>query len=330
MSSITTLSVISSVLSVGSIGMSIQLLRTVRAYRDIERQLLSRQQEFGAISQQASAAELALGELRSSLSEATAQKQQREEEYVALLRQVEALKLQPRNEIVRRVYNIVTVGMSQCGKTALTLKWANPLFRLRDVTPTQFVKYERTVSRQFSKSGPIVEHVFEIRDWGGEHMANAFIELFTLESVNGMLIVVDLGETQQDQDGRMSVKFSEERVRKQIEAFPEAMLKLCFNERIVSHCKTFTLFINKSDALVGDLQQVEQQALLLYAPLISTLQRLQRESGMVDIEVLVGSASSGHNTQNLFAHFIEKILPLDAYDPALLQMMHTVSTESPR
>ena len=80
MSSITALSVISSVLSVGSIGMSIQLFRTVRAYRDIERQLLSRQQEFGTISQQASAAELALDELHSTLSEATAQKQPRGEE----------------------------------------------------------------------------------------------------------------------------------------------------------------------------------------------------------------------------------------------------------
>jgi len=318
------LSVLASVLSAGAVGLAVQLVRTVRAYRSMEAALNDKARDSEALQQQALQAAAKLGQLQQSVAEAAERQRQSEAECQTLQRQIESLKQQPRNEMVRRVYNIVTVGVSQCGKTALTLKWANPLFRLRDVTPTQFVKYERTVSRQFAKSGPIVEHVFEIRDWGGEHMANAFIELFTLESVNGMLIVVDLGETQEAEDGRPTVHFSEERIKRQIEAFPEATLKLCFNERIVSHCKTFTLFINKSDALSGDLPTVEQRARELYAPLISTLHKLQRESGMVDIEILVGSANSGHNTQNLFAHFIEKILPADAYDPTLLQMMHTV------
>lgn len=324
MSLITALSVLSSVLSAGAVGLVVQLVRTVRAYRGIEELLAEKARESASTQRQFTEAETELSDLRSSVKEAAEQKQKSEAECLALQRQVETLKQLPRNELSRRVYNIVTVGVSQCGKTALTLKWANPLFRIKDVTPTQFVKYERTVSRQFAKSGPIVEHVFEIRDWGGEHMANAFIELFTLESVNGMLIVVDLGETRGFADGRPTVHFSEERIKKQIEAFPEATLKLCFNERIVSHCKTFTLFINKADALSGDLTEVERQALSHYQPLINTLRKLQRESGMVDIEVFVGSANSGHNTQNLFAHFIEKILPADAYDPTLLQMMHTV------
>lgn len=328
MSLITALSVISSVLSAGAVGLVVQLVRTVRAYRGMELLLAAKARDIENVQAQATQAETQLGQLRLSMQESIERHRQSEAECLSLQRQVDTIKQMPRNEMARRVYNIVTVGVSQCGKTALTLKWANPLFRLRDVTPTQFTKYERTVSRQFAKNGPIVEHVFEIRDWGGEHMANAFIELFTLESVNGMLIVVDLGENQQGEDGRTVVHFSEERVRKQIEAFPEATLKLCFNERIVSHCKTFTLFINKSDALSGDLAEVERQALEIYAPLINTLRKLQRESGMVDIEVFVGSANSGHNTQNLFAHFIEKILPSDAYDPTLLQMMHTVATAS--
>lgn len=329
MSLITALSVLTSVLSAGAVGLAVQLIRTVRAYRSMAVALVSKTADREAVQEQIAQADAQLGQLRQSIAEAHEKQRLSEAECQALQRQVETLKQQPRNEIARRVYNIVTVGVSQCGKTALTLKWANPLFRLRDVTPTQFVKYERTVSRQFAKNGPIVEHVFEIRDWGGEHMANAFIELFTLESVNGMLIVVDLGETKEAADGRPSVYFSEERIKRQIEAFPEATLKLCFNERIVSHCKTFTLFINKSDALPGDLAEVEQRALELYAPLINILRKLQRESGMVDIEILVGSASSGHNTQSLFAHFIEKILPSDAYDPTLLQMMQPVALPPP-
>lgn len=325
LSLITALSVLTSVLSAGTVGLALQLLRTVRAYRSMEAALANRTDDSRAMQEEVRKAQTQLGHLRVSVDEAAERQRLSEAECQALQRQIETLKQQPRNELVRRAYNIVTVGVSQCGKTALTLKWANPLFRLRDVTPTQFVKYERTVSRQFAKNGPIVEHLFEIRDWGGEHMANAFIELFTLESVNGMLIVVDLGENVQGPDGRPAVHFSDERIKRQIDAFPEATLKLCFNERIVSHCKTFTLFINKSDALSGELLEVEQRALALYAPLINTLRKLQAESGMVDIEILVGSASSGHNTQNLFAHFIEKILPEDAYDPALLQMMHTVA-----
>jgi len=326
MSSLMTLSIVSSMLSATVAGLILQLIRTVRAYRSIESSLESKAQESARSKYRISDAEQKLQGIEKTVQEAQEQKHNIELERDQLLRQVETLKLQPRNEMVRRVYNIVTVGVSQCGKTALTLKWANPLFRLKDVMPTQFVKYERTVSRQFAKTGPIVEHVFEIRDWGGEHMSNAFIELFTLESVNGMLIVVDLGTTEEGPDGRPVVRFSQERVRQQIEAFPEATLRLCFNERIVSHCKTFTLFINKSDALSGDLSMIEERALELYAPLINILRKLQRECGMVDIEILVGSASSGHNTQNLFAHFIEKILPSDAYDPTLLQMMHTIGS----
>lgn len=328
MSSLMTLSIVSSMLSATVAGLILQLIRTVRAYRSIESSLESKALESARSRDRISDAEQKLQGMEKTVQEAQEQKHSIELERDQLLRQVEMLKLQPRNEMVRRVYNIVTVGVSQCGKTALTLKWANPLFRLRDVMPTQFVKYERTVSRQFSKTGPIVEHVFEIRDWGGEHMSNAFIELFTLESVNGMLIVVDLGTTEEGSEGRPVVRFSQERVRQQIEAFPEATLRLCFNERIVSHCKTFTLFINKSDALSGDLSMIEEKALELYAPLITILRKLQRECGMVDIEILVGSASSGHNTQNLFAHFIEKILPSDAYDPTLLQMMHTIGSSA--
>lgn len=329
MNSITVLSVLTSVLSAGAVGLVVQMIRTVRAYHSMESALASKTTDREAVQQQIVQAEAQLEQLRLTVAEAHEKQRLGEAECQALQLQLETLKQQPRNELARRVYNIVTVGVSQCGKTALTLKWANPLFRLRDVTPTQFVKYERTVSRQFAKNGPIVEHVFEIRDWGGEHMANAFIELFTLESVNGVLIVVDLGETTEAADGRPTVHFSDERIKRQIDAFPEATLKLCFNERIVSHCKTFTLFINKSDALSGDLAEVERRALELYAPLINILRKLQRDSGMVDIEILVGSASSGHNTQSLFAHFIEKILPSDAYDPTLLQMMHPAALPPP-
>jgi len=53
-----------------------------------------------------------------------------------------------------------------------------------------------------------------------------------------------------------------------------------------------------------------------YAKLISDLSRYKDS---VDIHVLVGSASSGHSTHLLFSHFVEQILPRNAYDSQLLR-----------
>jgi hypothetical protein len=44
-----------------------------------------------------------------------------------------------------------------------------------------------------------------------------------------------------------------------------------------------------------------------------------RYQTQIDIRVFVGSASYGHSTHMLFSHFVEKILPKNAYDTQLLQ-----------
>src|SRR5262249_14446024 len=94
--------------------------------------------------------------------------------------------------------------------------------------------------------------------------------------------------------------------------------KYFFGPKTVASCKTVVLFINKSDLLAGTPQEVEAQAKGLYAKLIETLMRYQTQ---VDIRVFVGSASYGHSTHLLFSHFVEKILPKNAYDNQLLQRM---------
>src|SRR4029077_9577253 len=83
-------------------------------------------------------------------------------------------------------------------------------------------------------------------------------------------------------------------------------------------CKTVVLFINKSDLLSGTPAQVEEQARRLYAPLI---ENLNRYSTQIDVRVFVGSASYGHSTHLLFSHFVERILPKNAYDNQLLQRL---------
>lgn len=323
MSPIQILSVLVTLLLCCSAVLGLLLLRTQRHNKELESFAVDRKRESEQTAEQLALVRKESQELRQSVERRASEQRRSESELAELRLRVEEAQRNPTQSIVRRAYNIVTIGISSSGKTALTLKWANPLFRLQDATPTQFLKYERTVSRQVTKGGPTVEHVFEIRDWGGEHMESAFMELVTMKSVNGLLIVVDLGRIIEDpkHKGRSTVVLDEERIKAQIETFHPAALRFFFTDHILSYCKTFVLFINKSDALSGLPDEIERKAMELYKPLIDSLRKFQRGDGLVDIQVIVGSAHSGHNTQNLFAHFIEKILPQDAYDHQLLTMM---------
>ena len=78
------------------------------------------------------------------------------------------------------------------------------------------------------------------------------------------------------------------------------------------------LFINKSDLIPGKPAEVEEKARQYFQPIIDSLMKY---SPVVDICVIVGSAVSGHNTHRLFAHFVEKILPPNAYSAELLQQL---------
>ena len=100
-------------------------------------------------------------------------------------------ELEKRPRVVRRTYKILTLGVSGTGKTALTLKWANPLTDLGTLAGTKIDRYQRTVSLVTGKEA-MTEHVFEIGDWGGEHIVDAQQELI-VDEIHGLLIVVDLG-----------------------------------------------------------------------------------------------------------------------------------------
>jgi hypothetical protein len=316
------LSVVVAVSLSGALGALLLLWRTALHARQLRGAAWSLQTQCKALEAQLTS-ERSQREDAQVLAERNAfELRQADVERTELRKLVESLR-STRGEIVRRVYSIVTIGMSQSGKTALTLKWASPLFQANSTLPTQFQRYERTVSRQTLKGAPPIEHVFEIRDWGGEHMGNALHDVLRMDNVNGLLMVVDLGRIDSTPEGRRTVVFDEQRIKEQIDAFHPASLRYFFTDHILSHCKSFVLFINKSDALAGQPEEVEARAMALYQPLIDSLRKFSRDDGMIDITVMVGSALSGHNTHNLFAHFIEKILPVDSYDPQLLHMIQT-------
>ena len=202
-------------------------------------------------------------------------------------------ELQQRPKITRRTYKVLTVGVSGTGKTALTLKWANPLVDLGTLQGTKIERYERMVSRVLDRD-MMIEHVFEIGDWGGEHLVEAQHELI-MEEVHGLLMVVDLAR-------KGTSTLDPERIQEQLREFEPQALRFFFGPRMSASCQTVVLFINKSDVLVGTPAEVEREATSYYAPLIDTLQK----SGL-DVRVLVGSAQYGHSTHELFAHFVERI-----------------------
>ncbi|UQA61203.1 GTPase domain-containing protein [Polyangium aurulentum] len=218
-------------------------------------------------------------------------------------------ELEKRPKIVRKTYKILTLGVKATGKTSLTLKWANPLIDLGSLEGTKIERYERTVSQAVHKD-TMTEHVFEVHDWGGEHIVDAQQELI-VEEIHGLLVVVDLG-------GKDAKQAEPARIQEQLQEFQAQALKYFFGPKTVASCKTVVLFINKSDLLPGTPAQVEEQAKQLYAPLI---ENLNRYSTHIDVRVFVGSASYGHSTHMLFSHFVERILPKHAYDAQLLQRM---------
>jgi len=216
--------------------------------------------------------------------------------------------LEKRWKLDRKVYRILTLGMKATGKSSLTLKWANPLVDLGTIEGTKIERYERTVSNVRTKENTLVEHVFEVHDWGGEHIVDAQQELI-IEQIHGLLMVVDLG-------GKDARQVDTKRITEQLEEFNPKALKYFFSPKTVSSCKSVVLFINKSDLLPGSPAQVEAQAKQLYAPLIDALKQYATQ---IDVKVLVGSASYGHSTHLLFSYFVEQILPKSAYDGQLWQ-----------
>lgn len=262
--------------------------------------------------------------VRRAADAAVARARQLEQESWAKSEQIEELReesrqlqleLDKRPKLDRKVYRIVTLGISGTGKTSLTLKWANPLVQLQNLRGTKFEKYERTVSITHVKESHVaIQHVFEVNDWGGEHIADAQAQLVREESIHGMLFVVDLAL---DPNAR---EVDLERVRLQLREFERPALRFLFSAAVTKHCKTVVLFINKSDVIPGTPAQIAQKACEHYRPLIDDLTALQEE-GRMDLTVLVGSANHGHNVHHLYAHFVANILPENAYDDQLLQRM---------
>jgi hypothetical protein len=151
-------------------------------------------------------------------------------------------ELEKRPKLERKVYRILTLGMKATGKSSLTLKWSNPLVDLGTIEGTKIERYERSVSHVRHKD-TLIEHVFEVHDWGGEHIVDAQQELI-IEEIHGLLMVVDLG-------GKDARQVDTQRIGEQLNEFNPQALKYFFSPKTVASCKSVVLFINKSDLVPG-------------------------------------------------------------------------------
>jgi hypothetical protein len=289
------------------------LCYTLARGADLRRKLAQSLAERDAAEKQLDEARAAVTALQSQLTAARVEDEKKsgwldhqQEENVWL-----RAELEKRPKITRKTYKIITVGAKWTGKTSLTLKWANPLIDLGTLQGTKIERYERTVSHVTGKDVTI-EHVFEVGDWGGEHIVDAQQELI-MEEIHGMLLVVDLG-------GKDAKAVDPARVQQQLREFQPESLKFFFGPKTLASCKAVVLFINKTDLLPGTPAEAEAAARAHYAKLIEDLMRYKEQ---VDIRVFAGSASYGHSTHLLFSHFVEKILPKNAYDNQLLQRLKT-------
>jgi GTPase SAR1 family protein len=281
-----------------------QLEATTREAHDARQKLDSARRELDSVRQE-------LGATQTELKQVTTSDKEKEGWLEHQERQIAWCnnELTMRPKIVRRSYKILTLGVSGTGKTALTLKWANPLVDLGTLQGTKVERYERTVSHR-QEGDELTEHVFEVRDWGGEHIVDAQHELI-LDGVHGLLIVVDLAR-------RDGTAVEPARIQEQLREFQPESLRYFFGPTTMAACQAVVLFINKSDVLSGTPAEVEREARRHYQRLIDDLQCYKSQ---LDVHVLVGSATYGHSTHHLFAHFVSRILPETAYDPQLLQRM---------
>lgn len=214
-------------------------------------------------------------------------------------------------------YAIATMGTAGCGKTALTVKWTNPLVDVHAIGSTlKLQKYDKPVSFQRLENGTRILHLYTIFDRGGELAIDVLDSLVT-DEIKALLLVVDVADW--DKERGMQV-FMPDRIEAQIKRFNHHVLEFLFTAKIRSSCQKYILFINKVDVLQekfpGSPEHLDQKARELYQKLIDSLQFWGQKYGAT-VEVLTGSAVSGTGAPQLYSCLLRDILPQDAWDEAL-------------
>jgi hypothetical protein len=231
-------------------------------------------------------------------------------------------KLKKRPEILVKPYHIATIGYTSCGKTALTLKWTNPLIDISLVPPTVNPReYEKLVSTQDVGDGNFFFHTYVIHDYPGEEKSAVRDAMQALD-IKALLLVVDVAKTETDpNDSTKQVsKFSKAHVENQVKKWNFDALEFLFSQEIQKKCNKYILFINKIDTLQKEFresdEETDKRAQELYKDVIESLQFLGKKFGAT-IRVVTGSAQTGRGCPELYKELLTDILPEAARDKSL-------------
>ncbi|MEZ4311138.1 MAG: hypothetical protein R3F14_24110 [Polyangiaceae bacterium] len=196
-----------------------------------------------ALEEEQARAQATFDEAQQSAQSLLTERREKEEFLDHQDKEIEWLRaeLEKRPKVSRKTYKILTLGVSGTGKTALTLKWANP-HGPSAPSSTKIERYERTVSHVAGKDN-MIEHVFEIGDWGGEHIVDAQQEL-TADEIHGLSWwSISPPATESPSTPRAC--------RCSLREFQPESLKFFFGPKTIASCKSVVLFITKSDVLPG-------------------------------------------------------------------------------
>src|SRR5262249_7947659 len=118
-----------------------------------------------------------------------------------------------------------------------------------------------------------------------------------------------LAETRKEND-RVVHRHSMERIDKNLQEFPEPVVRLLFQQPITDRLKTVVLFVNKCDMVTSLLEDLEAAALKWYKPLIAIIRRFYGE-----VLVIVGSVKQEIGLTHLFAALVQNIFRKEGTAP---------------
>lgn len=246
----------------------------------------------------------------------------------------DAKRLNPR--FTKILHNVVVIGASGSGKTAIVLKLTHPYTRalLEIVSSPWEERFDRTaIVVQNGRKGTCMEHVLSFRVFNGEHKVRAQSEmiymqrtdyrheepgLFRRNGVQGLVLVVDITVQKNSETGGdpRSLGFSQERINDhQDRYFDEKTLQFLV-EPIRTSLQVLVLFINKSDCLQGlpgtptaqghTRDSVDALIEERFSRITKALQQWN-----IPVEVIVGSAYTDAGLTRLYSTLVNHILPTE-------------------
>ena len=220
----------------------------------------------------------------------------------------------------RIFYDVAVIGLSYSGKTSVIQKIVEPrLEDARNIVPTQYRKYERTMVVYHNQREAIFrEHSLRFHEWGGEYLSQSVLHISRLNSstdivqddsglhrrVQAIVLLVDVGIYDSNQGTQ---EFNQNRINEHLKNLNETYLDFLFVDEIRSHLKAVILFVNKCDLMSDSYDNIHSMVSKYFEPIIARIQR--HNESLFAFHVIAGSAFSDMGLTRLTGHLLGAMLP---------------------